>query len=200
MEVIMKKKESEFLTQEEAEALLKQPDRRTTQGKRDYSILLTMLTTGVRKAELCNLKGRDIKTYRNQIVLDVTGKGQRHRRIGLKNDTYSAIQNYTKAQGNGCPDHTVYFTLGKHGLCAEQSLTPKAVDCVIEKYSKKALIRKRVTPHTLRHTFATSLLDAGVDLKTVQALMGHSHIRTTEKYLHSNDDKKFEAVNRLQFG
>ncbi len=196
----MKKKESEFLTQEEAEALLKQPDRRTIQGKRDYSILLAMLTTGVRKAELCNLKGRDIKTYRNQIVLDVTGKGQRHRRIGLKNDTYSAIQNYTKAQGNGCPDHTVYFTLGKHGLCAEQSLTPKAVDCIIQKYSKMALVRKRVTPHTLRHTFATSLLDAGVDLKTVQALMGHSHIRTTERYLHSNDDKKFEAINRLQFG
>jgi site-specific recombinase XerD len=63
-----------------------------------------------------------------------------------------------------------------------------------------ALLRKRVTPHVLRHTFATALLDVGVDLKTVQALMGHSHIRTTERYLHSNDDKKFEAVNRLKFG
>jgi site-specific recombinase XerD len=200
MEGIMKKKESEFLTQEEAEALLKQPDRRTLQGKRDYSILLTMLTTGVRKAELCNLKGKDIKTYRNQIVVDVTGKGKRHRRIGLKNDTYSAIKIYTKAQGNGSPDHSVYFTLGKHGPCAEQSLTHRAVDCLIAKYSAMALLRKRVTPHVLRHTFATALLDAGVDLKTVQALMGHSHIRTTERYLHSNDDKKFEAINRLQFG
>ncbi|MGR3178733.1 MAG: tyrosine-type recombinase/integrase [Candidatus Anammoxibacter sp.] len=196
----MKKKESEFLTHDEAQALLKQPDRRTTQGKRDYAILLTMLTTGVRKAELCSLKGRDIKTYRNQIVVDVTGKGKRHRRIGLKNDTYSAIQAYTKAQGNGSPDHTVYFTLGRHGLCAEQSLTRKAVDCIIKKYSRMALLKKRVSPHTLRHTFATSLLDAGVDLKTVQELMGHSHIRTTERYLHSSDDKKFEAVNRLQFG
>jgi len=181
----MKKKESEFLTHDEAKALLKQPDKRTLQGKRDYAILLTMLTTGVRKAELCNLKGRDIKTYRNQIVLDVTGKAQRHRRIGLKNDTYSAIQTYTKAHGNGSLDHAVYFTLGKHGLCSEQSLTHKAVDCIIQKYSRMALLKKRVSPHTLRHTFATSLLDAGVDLKTVQALMGHSHIRTTERYLHS---------------
>ena len=196
----MKKKESEFLTHDEAQALLKQPDRRSLQGKRDYAILLTMLTTGVRKAELCNLKGRDIKTYRNQIVIDVIGKGKRHRRIGLKNDTYSAIQTYVKAQGNGSPDHTVYFTLGKHGLCTEQSLTHKAVDCLIAKYSEMALLRKRISPHTLRHSFATSLLDAGVDLKTVQELMGHSHIRTTERYLHSSDDKKFEAVNRLQFG
>jgi len=196
----MKKRESEFLTHDEVETLLKMPDRRTVEGKRDYSLLLTMLTTGLRKAELCNLKGKDIKTYRNQIVIDVTGKGKRHRRIGLKHDVYKAIQAYAKASGNGSPDHSIFYTLGKHGLCKQQPLTRKAVDCLIGKYSKKALIRKRVTPHTLRHTFATSLLDAGVDLKTVQELMGHSHIRTTERYLHSSDDKKFEAINRLQFG
>ena len=80
----MKKKESEFLIQEEAEALLKQPDRRTLQGKRDYALLLTMLSTGLRKAELCNLKAKDIKTYRNRLVIDITGKGNRHRRIGVK--------------------------------------------------------------------------------------------------------------------
>ena len=196
----MKKKESEFLTQEEAQALLRAPDRRILHGKRDYAILFTLLTTGLRKAELCNLKGQDIKTYRNQIVIDVTGKGKRHRRIGLKHDVYKAIQAYAKTHGNSSPDHAIFYTLGKHGLCKEQPLTHKAVDCMIRKYSKMALIRKRVTPHTLRHTFATSLLDAGTDLKTVQELMGHSHIRTTERYLHSNDDKKFEAVNRLQFG
>ncbi len=196
----MKKKESEFLTQEEAQALLRAPDKRTLHGKRDYAILLTLLTTGLRKAELCNLRGKDIKTYRNQIVIDVTGKGKRHRRIGLKNAVYDSISAYTKASGNGSPEHSVFYTLGKHGLCQEQPLTHKSVDCMIKKYSKKALIRKRVTPHTLRHSFATSLLDAGVDLKTVQELMGHSHIRTTERYLHSNDDKKFEAINRLQFG
>jgi site-specific recombinase XerD len=196
----VKKKESEFLTQEEIEALLKMPDRRTVEGKRDYAVLLTMLTTGLRKAELCILKGTDIKTYRNRLVIDIIGKGQRHRRIGLKNTAYRAISEYTKASANGSPDHPIFYTLGKHGLCKRQPLTHKAVDCMIRKYSKMALIRKRVTPHTLRHTFATSLLDAGTDLKTVQELMGHSHIRTTERYLHSNDDKKFEAVNRLQFG
>ena len=196
----MKKRESEFLTYEEIEALLKMPDKRTLEGKRDYSILLTMLTTGLRKAELCNLKGQDIKTYRNQIVIDVTGKGKRHRRIGLKHDVYKAIQAYAKTHGNSSPDHAIFYTLGKHGLCTEQPLSHKAVDCLIRKYSKMALIRKRISPHTLRHTFATSLLDNGTDLKTVQELMGHSHIRTTERYLHSNDDKKFSAINGLKFG
>ena len=66
--------------------------------------------------------------------------------------------------------------------------------------AKKALIRERIHPQVIRHTFATTLLDNGNDLKTVQALMGHSHIRTTESYLHSTDDRKVEAIQTLQFG
>src|SRR5512139_2227408 len=97
----MKKKETEFLTQEEAEAILRVPDRRTLQGKRDYAILLTLLTTGLRKAELCNLKVADLKTYRNQAVIDVIGKGQKFRRIPLHTDAVVAIRDYLKASGNG---------------------------------------------------------------------------------------------------
>lgn len=66
--------------------------------------------------------------------------------------------------------------------------------------AEKALIQKRIHPHVIRHTFATTLLDNGNDLKTVQALMGHSHIRTTEAYLHSTDDWKVEAIRSLQLG
>jgi integrase/recombinase XerD len=72
----MKRKETEFLTEEEAQAMLRLPDRRTLQGKRDYAILLTLLTTGLRKAEFCNLNVGDLKTYRNQAVIDVIGKGR----------------------------------------------------------------------------------------------------------------------------
>jgi integrase len=77
----MKQTESEFLTGDEVELILKIPDRRTLHGKRDYAILLTLLTTGLRKGEICKLHVRDIKTYRNQPVLDVIGKGQKFRRI-----------------------------------------------------------------------------------------------------------------------
>ncbi len=197
----MKKKETEFLTEEEAEAILRVPDRRTLQGKRDYAILLTLLTTGLRKAELCNLKVGDLKTYRNQAVIDVTGKGEKFRRIPLKTATIVAIKDYHKVSGNGTdPARSVFRTLAKHGPYQERALTPKAVDCLIRSAARGALIRKRIHPHVMRHTFATTLLDKGNDLKTVQSLMGHSHTRTTERYLHTNDDRKSEAIESLRFG
>ena len=197
----MKKKETEFLTEEEAQAILRVPDRRTIQGKRDYAILLTLLTTGLRKAEICCLKVEDLKTYRNQAVIDVIGKGKIFRRIPLKTETLLAVKDYLKTIENGTiPGHPLFQTLGKHGPYQERGLTHKAVDCLIKSVVKKALIQKRVHPHVIRHTFATTLLDNGNDLRTVQALMGHSHIRTTEAYLHSTDDRKVEAIKSLQFG
>jgi len=197
----MKKKETEFLTEEKAEAMLRVPDRRTLQGKRDYAILLTMLTSDLRKAELCSLKVGSLGTYRNQAVIDIIGKGKRFRRIPLKAETLIAIQDYMKANGNGTSlDHAVFDILGKHGPYGERPLTPKAVDCLIKSTAKKALIEKRVHPHVMRHTFATALLDNENDLRTVQALMGHSSISTTERYLHSNDDRMVQAVRGLQFG
>ena len=72
----MKKKETGFLTEEEAQAILRVPDRRALQGKRDHAILLTLLTTGLRKAEICNLKVGVLKTCRNQVVIDVIDKGK----------------------------------------------------------------------------------------------------------------------------
>jgi len=187
--------------EDEVQAILRVPDRRTLQGKRDYAILLTLLTTGLRNAEVCSLKVEDLKTYRNQAVIDVIGKGKKFRRIPLKAETLIAIQDYLKANGKGIdPDHAIFYTLGKHGPYEGKSLTPKAVDCLVKSMAKKALIQKRIHPHVIRHTFATTLLDNGNDLRTVQALMGHSHIRTTEKYLHSTDDRKVEAIESLQFG
>jgi len=196
----MKKKETEFLTEEEARAILRVPDRRTLQGKRDYAILLTLLTTGLRKAEICNLRVGDLKTYRNQAVIDLIGKGKRFRRIPLNGETLFAIKEYLKTIGNVIePTHPLFQTLGKHGPYEEKGLTPKAVDCLIKSAAKRALIQKRIHPHVMRHTFATTLLDKGNDLRTVQDLMGHSHIRTTERYLHSTDDRKVEAIRSLQF-
>ena len=146
----MKKKETEFLAEEEAQAILRVPDRRTLQGKRDYAILLTLLTTGLRKAEICNLKIGDLKTYRNQAVIDVIGKGKKFRRIPLHGDTLLAIKDYLKSTGNGSdPDHSLFQTLGKHGPYEERGLTPKAVDCLIQSVIRKALILKGMTKNRL---------------------------------------------------
>ncbi len=121
----MKKKETEFLTEEEAQAMLRVPDRRTLQGKRDYAILLTLLTTGLRKAEICSLKVEDLKTYRNQAVIDIIGKGQKFRRIPLKVETLIAIKDYLKAAENGSdPAHHLFNTLGKHAPMRKEDLPP----------------------------------------------------------------------------
>ena len=134
-------------------------------------------------------------------MIDVIGKGKKFRRIPLNSGTLLAIKDYHKATGNGAnPARPLFQTLGKHGPYEERGLTPKAVDCLIGAVTKKALLQKRIHPHVMRHTFATTLLDNGNDLKTVQALMGHSHIRTTEAYLHSTDDRKLEAIQSLKFG
>ncbi len=206
-----KKRVSEFLEEEEIKALLRVPDKRSLQGKRDYALLLLMFSTGLRKAEVCSLKRGSIGTYRNQAVVDVIGKREKHRRVALNPDVVEALKEYRQAlqgkskqkavgsrQGSEKEDH-LFFTLGSRGNCRPEPITPKAIDCLMRRVKKKALINKRITPHTTRHTFATSLLDKGVDLKTLQELMGHSHIRTSEAYLHTSDNKKLEAVGRLDF-
>ncbi|MCR4293829.1 MAG: tyrosine-type recombinase/integrase [Candidatus Kuenenia sp.] len=80
------KRVSEFLTEDEIGAVLRVPDRRTLKGKRDYALLLLMFSTGLRKAEVCSLKVSHVSTYRNQPVIDVIGKGNRHRRVALNKD------------------------------------------------------------------------------------------------------------------
>ena len=216
------KRVSEFLTEDEISAILRVPDRRTLKGKRDYALLILMFSTGLRKAEVCSLRVTDVTTYRNQSVVDVIGKGEKHRRVALNRDVMEAVLDYQKAMKQdiigaycdmpvlGTGDNTplsplsrgeqyLFYTMGEHGNCDVRPLTHKAVDCLLRRVKKVALITKRITPHTTRHTFATTLLDKGVDLKTVQELLGHSHIRTTEKYLHTSDEKKMDAIARLQF-
>ena len=195
------KRETEFLTHEEVQAILRIPDKRTLQGKRDYALLLTLFTSGLRKAELCGCKIKNLMTYRNQPMIEVLGKGKKTRRIPLKIEVLQAIKDYWKSEDNiKDSESAMFYTLGKHGPYQSRPLTSAAVDKLIHAVAKKALIKKRFHPHVCRHTFATTLLDSGTDLKTVQNLMGHSHIRTTEVYLHTSDDKKLEAVQSLNFG
>jgi len=204
------KRPSEFLTSDEVKALLRVPDRRTIKGKRDYALLLLMLSSGLRKGEVCSLSVETLATYRNQPVIDVVGKGGKHRRVPLTSEVVEAVLDYQKSLKNWKPQlfigtadpacaRPLFFTMGERGNCQAVPLTHKAVDCLMKRVKKAALLTKRITPHTTRHTFATSLLDRGTDLRTVQELLGHSHIRTTEKYLHTSDEKKIDAVSRLQF-
>lgn len=198
--MIIRKKAAEFLTEEEVQSLLRCPDRRNSEGKRDYSILILMLFTGLRKAEVCSLKVGSVGEYRSQKIINVIGKGKRFRRIPLKTEVYTAILDYWKSiQLNKSNDSPMFYTLGKHGGWGVKPLTVTAVDCLVRKYSKMALIKKHIHPHSLRHTFATQLLDRGNDLQTVSELLGHSSLLTTRIYTHSNDDRKLEAISKLKY-
>ncbi len=196
------KRESTFLTPEEIVAMLRVPDRRTLQGKRDHALLKTMMATGLRAAELCALDVGHVESFRNQPVLVVNGKGGKVRRVPLHPEALETIRAYWKVEGrNGTdPGEPIFPTLGKHGPYKARRLTYKAIRHLVSRTRRVALIRRPVTPHTLRHTFAVSLLDQGVDLRTVQDLMGHSSITTTQAYLHTSDEKKLAAVNALTFG
>ncbi len=195
-------RESTFLTPEEIVAMLRVPDRRTLQGKRDHALLKTMIATGLRSAELCTLDVGHVETYRNQPVLVVNGKGGKVRRVPLHPKALETIRAYWNAEGRNGHDlsEPIFLTLGKHGPYEARRLTYKAIRHLVSRTRKEALIKRRVTPHTLRHTFAVSLLDQGVDLRTVQDLMGHASITTTQAYLHTSDEKKLAAVNALTFG
>lgn len=196
------KRESTFLTPEEIAAILRVPDRRTIQGKRDYAILKTLFATGLRSAELCALDVGHVESYRNQPVLVVNGKGGKVRRVPLHPGALEAIRAYWEAEGRDGADagEPIFKTLGKHGPYEASRLSYKAIRHLVSRTRKAALIKRRVTPHTLRHTFAVSLLDQGVDLRTVQDLLGHASITTTQAYLHTSDEKKLAAVNALTFG
>lgn len=195
----MPKKESEFLTEEEASAILRCPDRRTEQGRRDYAILLLMLSTGLRKAEVCSLRVSNISIYRSYKVLDIVGKGGKHRRIPLRKEVLFALGEYWRsAELGGATADPFFLTLGS-GPYPKRPLTPTAIEELVVKYARMAAIGKRISPHSLRHTFATNLLQKGVDLKTVQILLGHSSPSTTLIYLHSNDERKLDAINRIGF-
>lgn len=198
----MKKKESEFLDEDEIEMILRCPDRRTEMGKRDYALLLLGFSTGLRKMEICTRRFCDLREYRNQKVLEVIGKGKRFRKIPLRTEVVVALFEYSKIAGLGKnPADPFFLTLGRHGPYEKRPLTPCAVDEVVSKYSHMAGITyKRVTPHTMRHSFATNLLQKGVDLCTVQSLLGHSSPITTSIYLHSSDERKIEAVNSITLG
>src|SRR3972149_5342472 len=146
------KRVSEFLTEDEISAILRVPDRRTLQGKRDYAILLLMFSTGLRKAEACSLKVEHVATYRNQPVVDVIGKGEKHWRVALNRDVMEAVLDYQKAlkqrftaEGakdaeEGSEGKPLFFTLGEHGNYEVQPLTHKAVDCLLKLLVKAVLV------------------------------------------------------------
>ena len=168
------------LTEEEVEALLAAPAVSDPLGHRDRTMLEVLYATGLRVSELVNLKL--IQVNLNQGVLKIVGKGNRERMIPLGEEAVQWIQQFLQGPRVEIllERQTEYLFPTRRG----DRMTRQAFWHIIKRYARKAGVSKDLSPHTLRHAFATHLLNHGADLRVVQMLLGHSDLSTTQIYTH----------------
>jgi integrase/recombinase XerD len=157
------------------------------------TLLLTLYGAGLRRAELCDLKVRNIDSDRMMLRVE-RGKGRRDREIPLSPTLLTALREYYRWMR----PQTYLFPGTRHGWRADAPITPKVVWDAVQYAAQKAGLEKRVTPHTLRHTYATHLLEAGADLRTIQLLLGHADLSHTTVYLHLSRRHLQAAPNPLE--
>ncbi len=160
-------RELDLLDISDLERLLEAPE-----NPRDKAILEMFFSTGLRVSELANLKKDHVDLKKNEF--SVRGKGEKIRVVFLSDRAKSAVSKYLASLGLELDDRLF-------------PVTPRSIQRMIKKYAIKAGITKKVTPHILRHAFATDLLQNGADLRSVQALLGHANISTTQIYTHFTD-------------
>ena len=168
------------LTEEEVEALLAAPAVGDPLGHRDRTMLEVLYATGLRVSELVNLKLAQVNL--NQGVLRIVGKGDRERMIPLGEEAMQWLQQFLQGPRVEIllERQTDYLFPTRRG----DRMTRQAFWHIIKRYAKKASVAKALSPHTLRHAFATHLLNHGADLRVVQMLLGHSDLSTTQIYTH----------------
>jgi site-specific recombinase XerD len=160
---------------------------------RDKAILELLFSTGLRVSELCGLS-RDLDLSRDEF--SVRGKGEKVRVVFLSPAAKDAIRKYLDKRGD--IDDALFAQMGKNSKNAKDlRLTPRSVERIIKRYAVKAGITRKVTPHVIRHSFATDLLENGADLRSVQALLGHQNIATTQVYTHVTDKHLREVHHRF---
>jgi site-specific recombinase XerD len=176
-----------FLTPEELERLLSQPKIATPTGLRDRAILELLFSSGLRVSELVNLDRDHINLKRREFM--VRGKGQKDRPIFISEGASNWISQYLeKRQDNTKPLFIRYSGSKQVDLSGNyHRLTARSIQRMVARYALLGGITKHVSPHTLRHSFATDLLMNGADLRSVQAMLGHSNISTTQIYTHVTD-------------
>lgn len=182
-----KPKQVTFLTPEEVARLIEQPDTSEETGLRDRAILELLFSGGLRVSELVNLNIDHINLKRREFM--VRGKGQKDRPIFISEQAADAIADYLHARDDTLIPLFIRYS-GSSDLLNNgeyRRLTARSIQRLIQGYAKRAGITKKVTPHTMRHSFATDLLMNGADIRSVQSLLGHSNIATTQIYTHITD-------------
>jgi integrase/recombinase XerC len=182
------KKLPSFLTREEVQALLVAPDTSTLLGLRDRAILETLYSTGIRVGALVAMNRGDVDLIGD--LARVREKGKKERLCPLGSYAVRALRDCLKAfPEHGSADPLFVNRSGRR-------LTAASIRKLLDKYIKLAAIEKKVTPHALRHSFATHLLNAGADLRSVQELLGHESLSTTQIYTHVSKERLKKVYDR----
>lgn len=182
-----KRKQVTFLNEEELESLFAQPKIDTLVGLRDRAILELLFASGLRVSELVGLNRDHINLKRREFM--VRGKGEKDRLVFVSEEAAGWIEQYlAKRTDNIKPLFIRYSGSKKVDMSGNYSrLTARSVQRLVARYALMAGITKHVSPHTMRHSFGTDLLMNGADLRTVQVMLGHSNISTTQIYTHITD-------------
>lgn len=183
----VKKKQVSFLSSDETERLINTVDTNTPQGIRDRAILELLFSSGLRVSELANLNRDHINLKRGEFM--VRGKGQKDRPVFVSPEASEWLATYLETRTDPAVPLFIRYSGFKTGDAKGESfrLTPRSIQRIVQHYAKLAGITKKVSPHTLRHSFATDLLMNGADLRSVQSMLGHSNISTTQVYTHVTD-------------
>ncbi|MFA5090127.1 MAG: site-specific tyrosine recombinase XerD [Candidatus Omnitrophota bacterium] len=182
----------ETLSLNEIETLLTQPDIRSIQGIRDRAILETLYATGMRVSEAVNLKTDNVNLDIG--FLRCIGKGNKERVIPLGKKAIISIKRYLEAVRPGLlkKNESEFIFLSRLG----KRISRQSLWKMIRKYARQARIKKPLKPHILRHSFATHLLERGADLRSVQEMLGHANISTTQIYTHISRER-LKAIHRM---
>lgn len=193
----IKERSLDLISVEELNRLLKAPTIENISGKkddslknaRDKAILELFFSTGLRLSELCSLN-RDLDLSKDEF--SIRGKGEKVRVVFLSSSAKSAIREYLKNRKD--LDEPLFIQYSRNGAKGNR-LTQRSIERIVKYYAIKAGISKKVTPHVIRHSFATDLLSNGADIRSVQMMLGHANIATTQIYTHITD-KQLRDVHK----
>ena len=191
------RKQVTFLHFDEVQRLLEQIDLGSESGLRDRAIIELLFSSGLRVSELVNLNRDHVNTKRREFM--VRGKGQKDRPVFIGEASALRVEDYLATRLDNLPP--LFLSYSRNNLSSMtgdyRRLTARSIQRLITKYARLAGITKHVSPHTMRHSFATDLLMNGADIRSVQSMLGHSSISTTQVYTHVTDQHLREIYEKF---